>query len=111
MALVLPELLKNILNFLAKDDALYPTLLVSRLWSMCAGPILWSHIELTRWKQREKFIKMININPRSILDIVGILSKTSYPTSPSLLTASSDQKYISFVWYQSDQFLPKLPWF
>ena len=46
MALALPELLKNVFNFLAKDNALYPTLLVSRLWSRCTGPILWSRIEL-----------------------------------------------------------------
>ncbi|PKK63173.1 hypothetical protein RhiirC2_789284 [Rhizophagus irregularis] len=41
MALALPELLKNVFNFLAKDNALYPTLLISRLWSRCTGPILW----------------------------------------------------------------------
>ena len=40
MVLILPELLNKIFDFLAKDkdDALYPTLLVSRLWSICAGP-------------------------------------------------------------------------
>ena len=66
MALALPELLKNILNFLAKDNALYPTLLVSRLWSRCTGPILWGRIELIGEKQQEKFIKMICINSRLI---------------------------------------------
>ena len=46
MAFALPELLNNVFNFLAKDNALYPTLLVSRLWSRCTGPILWGRIEL-----------------------------------------------------------------
>jgi len=66
MALALPELLKNVFNFLAKDNALYPTLLVSRLWSRCTGPILWGRIELIGEKQQEKFIKMIRINSRPI---------------------------------------------
>lgn len=35
MALALPEILNKILNFLAKDNTLYPTFLVSKLGS-CA---------------------------------------------------------------------------
>ena len=73
MALVLPEILNKILNFLAKDNALYPTLLVSRLWSRCAGPILWHRIELVGENgntygviEPDKFIKMICMNPRPI---------------------------------------------
>ncbi|PKK50678.1 hypothetical protein RhiirC2_803352 [Rhizophagus irregularis] len=67
MALALPELLKNVFNFLAnKDNALYPTLLVSRLWSRCTGPILWGRIKLIGEKEQEKFIKMIRINSRPI---------------------------------------------
>jgi F-box and leucine-rich repeat protein GRR1 len=73
MALTLPELLKKIFNFLAKDNALYPTLLVSRLWSKCAGPILWHRIELVGENgntygviEPDKFIKMICMNPRPI---------------------------------------------
>ncbi|CAG8848961.1 32170_t:CDS:1, partial [Gigaspora margarita] len=46
MALALPELLMKIFNFLAEDKALYLVLFVSRLWSMCSGPILWRRIEL-----------------------------------------------------------------
>ncbi|CAG8596382.1 1175_t:CDS:1 [Diversispora eburnea] len=46
MALALPELLAKIFNFLAEDNALYPVLFVSRLWSMCSGSILWRRIEL-----------------------------------------------------------------
>ena len=64
MALALPELLKNVFNFLSKDNALYSTLLVSRLWSRCTSPILWDRIELIGEKQQEKFIKMIRINSR-----------------------------------------------
>ncbi|CAG8767685.1 1445_t:CDS:1, partial [Dentiscutata erythropus] len=44
--LILPELLENIFSFLAKDNkALYPTLVVNRLWYHCSAPILWRHIE------------------------------------------------------------------
>ncbi|RHZ63526.1 hypothetical protein Glove_329g21 [Diversispora epigaea] len=46
MALALPELLTKIFKFLAEDKALYPALFVSRLWSICSGPILWRRIEL-----------------------------------------------------------------
>ena len=37
MALTLPEILNKILNFLAKDNTLYPALLASKLWFMCAS--------------------------------------------------------------------------
>ncbi|CAG8442594.1 1959_t:CDS:2 [Funneliformis caledonium] len=66
MTLALPELLKNILNFLAKNNVLYLTLLVSRLWSRCTGLILWGRIKLISEKQQKKFIKMIRINSRLI---------------------------------------------
>ena len=42
----LPELLEQILHFLALDKLLYPTLFVCRLWYRCAVPSLWKHIEL-----------------------------------------------------------------
>src|SRR5215813_1796808 len=42
----LPELLGQILHFLAVDKALYPALFVSRLWYRCGAPILWRRIEL-----------------------------------------------------------------
>src|SRR3954453_10776645 len=42
----LPELLEQILYFLAVDRSLYPTLFVSRLWYRCGAPILWKCIEL-----------------------------------------------------------------
>ncbi|RGB26463.1 hypothetical protein C1646_770410 [Rhizophagus diaphanus] len=71
MALTLSELLKNILNFLAKDNALYPTLLVSRLWSRCTGPILWGCIELIDFKRSTGFndttlIKISQVYPNLI---------------------------------------------
>ncbi|RIB15576.1 hypothetical protein C2G38_2192079 [Gigaspora rosea] len=75
MALALPELLTKIFKFLAEDKALYPALLVSRLWSMCSGPILWRHIELIgggnafgeEYKiQLKKFIKIVRKNSRLI---------------------------------------------
>src|SRR3990170_3228640 len=42
----LPELLEQILHFLAIDKSLYPALFVSRLWYRCGAPILWRRIEL-----------------------------------------------------------------
>jgi hypothetical protein len=61
MALALPEILNKILNFLAKDNTLYPTLLVSKLWFMCASQILWRRIKLMGddygTMRLEKFIK------------------------------------------------------
>ncbi|GBC23970.1 uncharacterized protein OCT59_008737 [Rhizophagus irregularis] len=42
----IPELLEQILYFLAVKKSLYPTLYVSRLWYRCGAPILWKRIEL-----------------------------------------------------------------
>ena len=42
----LPELLEQILHFLAIDKSLYPTLYISRLWYRCGAPILWRRIKL-----------------------------------------------------------------
>src|ERR1043165_5229175 len=59
----LPELLEQILYFLAVDKSLYPALFVSRLWYRCATPILWRRIEL-KWEnkchsQLKKFMKIV----------------------------------------------------
>jgi hypothetical protein len=43
---IIPELLEQILHFLAIDKSLYPTLYVFRLWYRCGVPILWKRIEL-----------------------------------------------------------------
>jgi len=51
----LPELLEQILHFLAIDKFLYPTLYVSRLWYRCSTPILWRRIELKEDKVEDKF--------------------------------------------------------
>src|SRR2546429_4080281 len=42
----LPELLEQILHFLAIDKSLYSTLYVFQLWYRCGVPILWRCIEL-----------------------------------------------------------------
>src|SRR2546426_12540493 len=42
----LPELLEQILHFLAIDKSLYPTLYVCRLWYRCGIPSLWKYVEL-----------------------------------------------------------------
>lgn len=41
LPLYLPELLNHIFQFLDKDNALYPALLVNREWHDCAARILW----------------------------------------------------------------------
>ena len=42
----LPELLEQILHFLAIDKSLYPALFVGRLWYRCGASILWKRVEL-----------------------------------------------------------------
>ena len=51
----LPELLEQILHFLAIDKSLYLTLYVSRLWYRCGAPILWRRIELKGNEVDDKF--------------------------------------------------------
>ena len=51
----LPELLEQILHFLAVDKSLYPTLFVCRLWYRCSALILWERIELKGDKVEDKF--------------------------------------------------------
>ena len=60
----LPELLEQILHFLAIDKSLYPALYVSRLWYRCGAPILWRHIKLKKGKREDctrlkKFMKIV----------------------------------------------------
>ena len=57
--LYLPELLEQILYFLAVNESLYPILLVSRLWYRCGAPILWRHIELKKSNTQKIFMKII----------------------------------------------------
>ncbi len=42
----IPEVLEQILHFLAIDKSLYPALFVCRLWYRCGAPILWKRVEL-----------------------------------------------------------------
>src|SRR3954466_10178815 len=51
----LPELLEQILHFLAIDKSFYPTLYVSQLWYRCSAPILWKRIELKEDNVKDKF--------------------------------------------------------
>ncbi|PKB99633.1 RNI-like protein [Rhizophagus irregularis] len=51
----LPELLEQILHFLAIDKSFYPTLFVSRFWYRCGAPILWRRIELKGSNVEDKF--------------------------------------------------------
>ena len=56
----LPELLEQILHFLAIDKSLYPALYVSRLWYRCGAPILWRCIELKgNDPKAKKFIELV----------------------------------------------------
>ena len=52
---IIPELLEQILHFLAIDKSLYPTLYVSRLWYRCGAPILWKRVELKGNEVDDKF--------------------------------------------------------
>ena len=61
---IIPELLEQILHFLAIDKSLYPTLYVSRLWYRCGAPILWRRIELKGGEAEdrtrlERFLKIV----------------------------------------------------
>ena len=61
----LPELLEQILYFLAVDKFLYPALFVSRLWYRCGAPILWRRIELKGNEvndkiRLERFLKIVH---------------------------------------------------
>ena len=51
----LPELLEQILHFLAIDKSIYPALYVSQLWYRCGAPILWRRIELKGNEVDDKF--------------------------------------------------------
>ncbi len=60
----LPELLEQILHFLAIDKFLYSTLYVSWLWYRCDAPILWKRVELSgdeddNRSRLERFIKLV----------------------------------------------------
>src|SRR2546429_4783403 len=55
----LPELLEQILHFLAIDKSLYPALFISRLWYRCGAPILWKRIELKKSNTQKIFMKII----------------------------------------------------
>ena len=61
---IIPELLEQILHFLAIDKSLYHTLYVSRLWYRCGAPILWRRIELKKGEREDctrlkKFMKIV----------------------------------------------------
>ncbi len=61
---IIPELLEQILHFLAIDKSLYPTLYVSRLWYRCGAPILWKRVELKKGGRKDctrlkKFMKIV----------------------------------------------------
>src|ERR1043165_9958343 len=61
---IIPELLEQILRFLAIDKSLYPALYVSRLWYKCGALILWRRIELKKGEREDctrlkKFMKIV----------------------------------------------------
>ena len=59
----LVDFLDPILQYLANDKALYPTLYVNWFWYCIAGQILWKHIELGYTRQA-KFIEICkNLKP------------------------------------------------
>ncbi|CAG8688403.1 18750_t:CDS:2, partial [Acaulospora morrowiae] len=55
----IPELLEQVLHFLAIDKSLYPALFVCQHWYRCGAPILWERIEL-KGNEAEDFEKSID---------------------------------------------------
>src|SRR5688572_4326881 len=61
----LPEVLEQILHFLAIDKSLYFTLYISQLWYRCDASILWRRIELKGKEAEdrtrlERFLKIVS---------------------------------------------------
>ena len=85
---IIPELLEQILHFLAIDKSLFPTLFVGRLWYRCGGPILWKRVELkgkgrkNYWRlnrpQLEKFIKIVRKRQKPVYSSSITHLKISY---------------------------------
>ena len=70
----LPELLEQILYFLAVDKFLYPALFVSRLWYRCGAPILWKHVELKKGERKDctqlkKFMKIVQKRQKPVYSL------------------------------------------
>src|SRR6266540_1095222 len=63
--LYLPEILTEILSYLAEDKTLYPTLFVNRLWYLCSAPILWRRVEFV-----DNGYKKPSINWKKFKDII-----------------------------------------
>src|SRR5581483_2498001 len=81
--LYLPELLEQILYFLAVDKTLYPALFVSRLWYRCGAPILWERIELKGNNRKYGY----NVNNRFRLEnFVKIMCGKNKPAYASNVT-------------------------
>src|SRR2546429_9738003 len=60
----LPELLEQILHFLAIDKSLYSALYVFQFWYRCSAPILWKRVELKKDRRKNctrlnKFMKIV----------------------------------------------------
>ena len=121
----LPELLEQILHFLAIDKSLYPTLYVSRMWYRCGAPILWRRIELKGEdsypgqslpndynycaKDRPRFNKFIRIerakNLSQLKKFIKLVRRKQTPVYCSSIThfeisyyhSLSDKKIISII--------------
>jgi hypothetical protein len=67
----LPELLEQVLHFLAIDKFLYSTLFVSRFWYRCGAPILWRRIKLNGVGEDrtrlERFLKIVHRRGRKLV--------------------------------------------
>jgi hypothetical protein len=79
----LPEILEQILHFLAIDKSLYPTLFVCRLWYRCGVPILWKRVELKgrgikNRPRLERFIKIVRGRQKSVYSSSITHLKISY---------------------------------
>ena len=98
----LPELLEQILHFLAIDKSLYPTLFVSRLWYRCGAPILWRRIELKGNNRRYGYNVNNHFRLEKFVKIMCGKNKPAYASNVTYLEISnyyrlSDKKIKSIV--------------
>src|SRR4051794_27854855 len=75
----LPELLEQILHFLAIDKFLYPTLFVNRFWYYTVGQLLWKHIEFLDSLRQKKFLRICrNLKPFHGVNVRNLIFVFSY---------------------------------
>jgi len=76
---IIPELLEQILHFLAIDKSLYPVLFINRFWYYTAGRILWKHIEFLDSLRQKRFLHICrNLKPFHGVNVRNLIFIFSY---------------------------------